>query len=154
MNPYNGGGTDRERRGRERVAILDTTLVIDLMREAKRRKAGRAVVKLHELVQRGEPLRVSLFTVAELYVGIAKGTQPKRERKAVETALAPFDIVPFERNTAEIFGGVVGQLELQGTPISDMDALIAATTLELSELLVTRNPSHFTRVPGLRVESY
>jgi tRNA(fMet)-specific endonuclease VapC len=136
------------------VAVLDTTLLIDLMREAKRRTTGRAIQKLHELVQRGESLRVSLFTIAELYVGVAKGTQPNRERKAIEAALQTFDIVPFERATAEIFGGIVGELERKGIPISDMDALIASTALELADVLVTRNPRHFNRIPGLAVESY
>ena len=136
------------------MALLDTTLLIDLMREAKKRTPGRAIRKLHELVQRDEPLRVSLFIVGELYVGVAKGTRPKRKRKAVETCLQPFEIIPFERSTAEIFGSVVGKLEQQGLPISDMDALIAATTLELGEPLVTRNPKHFQRIPGIQVESY
>lgn len=136
------------------MALLDTTLLIDLMREAKKRAPGRATRKLHELVQRNESLRVSLFTVAELYVGVAKGTQSARERKAVENGLQPFDIVPFERTTAEVFGQIVGDLEKRGFPISDMDALIAATAFEFGDVVVTRNPGHFQRVPGLRVESY
>lgn len=136
------------------MALLDTTVVIDLMREAKKRSTGRAVKKLHELVQNGELLRVSLFTLGELYVGVAKVAQPTRERRAIEAALQPFDLVPFERSTAEIFGGLVGDLERKGIPISDMDALIAATALELGEILVTRNPKHFNRIASLQVETY
>jgi predicted nucleic acid-binding protein len=49
---------------------------------------------------------------------------------------------------------VVGQLEKQGLTISDMDALIGSVALERDELLVTRNPRHFQRIPGLRVETY
>ncbi|MBI2477122.1 MAG: type II toxin-antitoxin system VapC family toxin [Planctomycetia bacterium] len=136
------------------MALLDTTFLIDLMKEAKKRHAGPATVKLDELIRRGEALRIAVFTIGELYVGVAKGTQPTRERAKVEGALQPFDIVPFEANTARIFGGVVGELEKQGQPISDMDALIASAALENDELLVTRNVGHFQRVPGLRVEGY
>jgi hypothetical protein len=63
-------------------------------------------------------------------------------------------MLPFEKSTARIFGMVVGDLEKQGLPISDMDALIASVALEHDELLVTRNVRHFERVRGLRVESY
>src|SRR5687768_15342379 len=112
------------------MALLDTTFLIDLMKEAKRRRAGAATVKLDELIGRGEALRIAVFTIGELYVGVAKGTQPTRERTKVERALQPFEVVPFDDNTARIFGGVVGELEKRGRPISDMDALIASIALE------------------------
>ena len=136
------------------MAVLDTTLLIDVMRETRKRTLGRAVHKLHELVMRGDSLRVTLFTIGELYVGVSKGTRPARERKAIENALLPFQVVSFERRTAELYGQIVGHLERRGIPISDMDALIAATALELNEVLVTRNPRHFHRVPGIQVETY
>jgi len=136
------------------VAVLDTTFLIDLMREAKKRSQAPAIRKLHVMVQQREALRVSLFTVGELFVGVTKSRQPNRERKAVEACLTPFEVIPFERSTAEIFGNLVGQLEQQGIPISDMDALIAATALELNEVLVTRNPKHFQRIPGIIIETY
>ena len=136
------------------MALLDTTLLIDLMKEAKRRRAGRATAKLKELEAREEPLRIAVFTIGELYVGVAKGSHPASERLAVETCLQPFEIVPFEESTARIFGTVVGDLEKKGQHISDMDALIASIALEHDELLVTRNLRHFTRIPGIRVEGY
>jgi|CXWL01.1.fsa_nt_gi predicted nucleic acid-binding protein len=136
------------------MALLDTTFLIDLMKEAKKRRSGSATVKLDELIGRGEALRIAVFTIGELYVGVAKGTQPTRERIKVEMALQPFEVVPFEDNTARIFGGVVGELEKRGRPISDMDALIASVALESDELLITRNFRHFQQVPGLRVETY
>jgi tRNA(fMet)-specific endonuclease VapC len=73
---------------------------------------------------------------------------------AVEQCVALFEVLPFERNTAEIFGSIVGELEKQGHKISDIDALIASVALEHSEVLVTRNRKHFDRIPGLQVEGY
>jgi tRNA(fMet)-specific endonuclease VapC len=136
------------------MALLDTTFLIDLIREARHRRAGPATMKLDELLGRGEALRISVFTIGELYIGVAKGTQPAREREKIERALQPFDVLPFESSTARIFGGVVGELERKGLPISDMDALIASVALENQELVVTRNVRHFQRIAGLRVEAY
>jgi predicted nucleic acid-binding protein len=136
------------------MAILDTTFLIDLMKESKTDRPGSATAKLAELMQRGEELRTSLFNIGELYVGVAKGAQPAKERQAIEDCLALFEIVGFEETTARVFGQLVGELERQGQVIGDMDALIASVALEQDEVLVTRNTTHFQRVPGLRVEGY
>ena len=136
------------------MALLDTTFLIDLMKEAKRSRSGPATQKLDELTRQRDPLRIAIFTVGELFVGVTKGTQPHRERQAVEKCLALFDILPFARPTAEIFGTPVGKLEQQGQTISDMDALIASVALEHGERLVTRNVKHFARIAGLVVEGY
>jgi predicted nucleic acid-binding protein len=93
------------------MAVLETTFVIDLMKESKRRIAGPASRKLQELTARGELLRIAVFTLAELFVGVAKGTRPRQERAAIEQCVAPFEVLPFERSTAEIYGLVVGELE-------------------------------------------
>ena len=136
------------------MAVLETTFVIDLMKESKRARAGPAVRKLQELATRREPLRIAIFTLAELLVGVAKGSRPQQERKAIEQCVSPFEVLPFERSTAEIFGAIVAELEKRGESISDIDALIASVALEHSEVLVTRNRKHFDRIPGLTVETY
>jgi len=136
------------------MAVLETTFVIDLMKESKRGRAGPASGKLRDLTARGEVLRIAIFTLAELFVGVTKGTRPRQERMAIQQCVAPFDVLPFELSTAEIFGSIVGELEKQGQSISDIDALIASVALEHAEVLVTRNRKHFDRIPGLRVEGY
>lgn len=136
------------------MAVLETTFVIDLMKESKRKNVGPASLKLRDLTARGEVLRIAIFTLAELFVGVAKGSRPSQERLAIEQCVAHFEVLPFERNTAEIFGSIVGELEKQGQTISDIDALIASVALEHAELLVTRNQKHFMRVAGLRLEGY
>jgi predicted nucleic acid-binding protein len=136
------------------MAVLETTFVIDLMKESKRSRLGPASTKLQDLTARGETLRIAIFTIAELLVGVSKGTKPRQERLAIERCIAPFEVLPFERSTAEIFGTIVGELERQGQAISDIDALIASVALEHVEMLVTRNRRHFDRIAGLRVESY
>ena len=124
------------------------------MKESKRGRSGVATAKLQELAARGELLRIAIFTLAELFVGVAKGNRPQQERAAIDQCVAPFELLPFERSTAEIFGTIVGELEKRGQTISDIDALIASVALEHAEGLVTRNQRHFERIPGLRVEGY
>lgn len=136
------------------MAVLETTFVIDLMKESKRGHVGPASLKLQDLTARAEILRIAIFTLAELFVGVAKGSRPRQERAAIEQCVAPFEVLPFERNTAEVFGSIVGELEKRGGSISDIDALIASVALEHAEILVTRNRKHFERIAALHVEGY
>ena len=136
------------------MAVLDTTCIIDWMKEIRRDRAGKASAKFEELIERDEALRITVFTVGELYVGVAKGNKPAQEEQAIAAILEVFEVVDFEVSTAKIFGLLVGRLEMEGRAIADIDALIASIALERDELLVTRNLRHFARIPGLQVESY
>jgi predicted nucleic acid-binding protein len=136
------------------MAVLDTTCLIDWMKEIKRRRPGKASAKAEELLQRGEALRITVFTIGELYVGVAKGAEPEQEETAIAALLDVFEVVGFEESTARIFGMLVGRLEVEGRAIADIDSLIASVALERNELFVTRNVKHFARVPGLQIESY
>jgi hypothetical protein len=62
------------------MAIVDTTFLIDLMKESKTRRRGKATAKLEELVDRGESLRLAVFSIGELYVGV--GRERSRTRNA------------------------------------------------------------------------
>jgi tRNA(fMet)-specific endonuclease VapC len=136
------------------MAVFDTTFLIDLMREVRKNRPGKAHDKFAELNSRGESFAVSAFTLAELMVGVHRSNDPAAEANRVEECLKLFNCIAFGEAAATIFGDVVGHLELKGEAIADMDALIASVALEQGELLVTRNPKHFLRVPGLIVESY
>ena len=45
-------------------------------------------------------------------------------------------------------------LEKSGTPIGDLDMLIAATAKRCDYILVINSTDHFRRVPGLKVENW
>ena len=55
---------------------------------------------------------------------------------------------------AEKAGEIHGTLAKGGQGIDNIDAMIAATALLENETVLTRNIKHFSRVKGLRVESY
>lgn len=50
--------------------------------------------------------------------------------------------------------GVRRELERIGAPIGMADSLIAAIVLERGGVLITRNRSHFERVPDLRLAAW
>lgn len=52
------------------------------------------------------------------------------------------------------FLGLIVQLNRNIQEIDAIDSMIAAIALLENEPLLTRNTKHFTRIKGLRVESY
>ena len=64
------------------MVCFDTTFLIDLMREKRKRKKGPATKKLHELAKRDERPTTTIITLAELYIGPyhVKNTEDELEK--------------------------------------------------------------------------
>jgi len=96
----------------------------------------------------------SAVTIGELYKGAYRS--PARERHLVnitERVLPAVTVLPFDVGVARIFGEVSARLEKEGQRLADADLQIAATGLFHGLELVTGNLRHFSRVPGLSVNS-
>jgi tRNA(fMet)-specific endonuclease VapC len=136
------------------VALLDTTVLVDLTRsprsDAHRRAAALVVAKLRA----GETLYTSRINEAEFRVGAVRSSDAKAETARIERVLAGLVMLEFDAASARRFADVKAHLLQHGRPVGDVDTLIAAVALANGQPLVTRNPRHFTNVPGLTVESY
>ena len=54
----------------------------------------------------------------------------------------------------KIYGKISVKLEKSGTPVGDMDLLIAASALSAGAVLVSHNISHFSGIKGLKIEDW
>ena len=97
---------------------------------------------------------VSSITLAELRYGIEKSRYRDDNRTALQRVLRALNVVPFETKAAETYGTLRARLEAAGKPVGPLDTLIAAHSLALDLTLVSSNLREFSRVPGLRVESW
>jgi predicted nucleic acid-binding protein len=134
------------------VIHLDTSFLVDLLREQRRRKPGAATAALDALAD--EELAVSLFVLCELEAGAAGSDRPEQERARILGLLAPLELVMPAPSLAPIYGRLLAELEQRGEAIATMDLLIAATALADAAPLVTGNRRHFERIAGLEVISY
>jgi predicted nucleic acid-binding protein len=95
----------------------------------------------------------SSICVAELYEGAFLSQQSERHmRNIAERVLPALIVLPFDVETARIFGDVAAQLHRRGERVADPDLQIAATARQHDLEIVTGNLRHFNRVPGLRIE--
>jgi tRNA(fMet)-specific endonuclease VapC len=96
----------------------------------------------------------SAIVVSELQYGVAKSSQPQRNQGRLDAFLTPFQIVPYDRGAAQMYGTIRATLERSGQLIGREDLLIAAHALAVDLTLVTNNEQEFLRVPNLKVENW
>jgi predicted nucleic acid-binding protein len=136
------------------VAVLDTTVLIDLLRSPRNTNHVRAARKIIALQAAGAALLTTRINIAELFVGVELSNDPVREEARVQSILNKFGILELDELVARRFGTIAASLQRRGQPSGDLDALIAAIALVNGQSLVTRNPKHFEQIPGLLVETY
>ena len=127
--------------------IYDTTLLIDLYREARKGEDGPATRFL--LAHPDDPAQISIITFAEFAEGF---TLDQKQRCA--DILKAYSVLEITEPVAWCYADVSRKLRENGARIDDNDLWIAATALAHKQDLVTRNLSHFRRVEGLRLRSY
>ncbi len=126
------------------MTILDTNVVSELMRPAP----TQAVLRWFQS-QPEDEWYVSAITVAEILYGIELLPQGKRRDALFAGAEKMFSkvfaghILACDEETARAFPPIAAARRRGGRPISEMDALIAATAVPLEALLATRNTDDF-----------
>ncbi len=131
---------------------LDTSFVVDLLREAARGEEGPAHAVLDRLAE--EELAVSVHVACELYAGAELADDPEVERTRVASLLKALQVVHTGDRFAPLYGALLAELRRRGETVSTMDLLIATAARTHEAAVVTRNTSDFERVPRLDVVSY
>ena len=128
------------------MIILDTDTCVELLRGNGRVIEQRALTE--------DAIGVSFMSVAELYYGVERSSQPAQARHAVDVLLLSVLVVESDRAIAQRFGQLKTELWRDSMLLPDADLFIAATTLVPGSLLVTGNTRHFARIGGLRLERW
>jgi tRNA(fMet)-specific endonuclease VapC len=92
---------------------------------------------------------ISAVTEAELRFGVAKKPQAAQLKIAVEEFLVRVEILPWDSEAAKQYADIRTALEGAGTPMGNLDMMIAAQALATETTLVTRDRV-FRRVKGLK----
>ena len=127
--------------------ILETTFLIDFEREVIRATEGPA----HGLLERhaGHRLYITPTVAGELAAGASMS-----DRAHWEAFVAPFHMLPLDREVCWHYGNAFRYLQANGLLIGANDLWIAAAGLAHRVPVVSRNVRHFERVPGLKVVAY
>jgi tRNA(fMet)-specific endonuclease VapC len=131
---------------------LDTSFLVDLLREGGRDHAGPASGLLRELTS--EELRLSVHVVCELQAGVERSRRPSAERQRVQQLCRGLAIVYPDDRFPSVYARLLASQERTRQRIATMDLLIATAAVLDEAPLVTRNARDFARVPGLELVGY
>lgn len=120
--------------------VVDSDVLIDYLRGSG---PGRDLVR--SLIRKGG-YRVTAITAFELALGSSYRDDPRPVH-----ALIAAPLLTLTRKAGLRGGALLGDLRQAGEGIDVRDALQAGICLEAAATLVTRNVSHFQRVPDLRL---
>ena len=138
------------------VVHLDSSFLIDLLRETKGGRPGAALEYLEQLDDR-DTVCASVHVLCELRVGPESHQRPAQEHEFLDDVLSSVVIVYPDGRFAPAYGrlyAAVARTARTGRTLAAMDLLIATAAVLDDAPLVTRNVKDFSRVPGLRVLAY
>mgnify|MGYP002626902567 CR=1 FL=1 len=122
------------------------------MRRLIKEKPPIVLTRFRENYHQG--LCISSVTLAELAHGVEKSEHREKNAVMLERLLKYLPVVPFDDAASYEYGKICAYLQRQGTPIGQMDMLIAAHAKVNCLTLVTNNIREFLRVPRLDVENW
>ena len=127
--------------------LLDTDTVIHFMK-------GRPEVVAHFAKHGPGTVFLSAISYHELLYGAPHSAAVQRYLSVVAEFIAPLTVLPFTVSSADHSSQVRQNLAATGQTIGPLDTLIAGQALEHQLTLVTGNTREFSRVSGLRLESW
>ena len=132
---------------------LDTSFLVDLLREHGRGKRGTATAYLDTLAA-SEPLVISVHVVCELLAGAELSRDPEREAREVAALCQGLDVAYPDERFAAVYASALAAVRRAGATVAAMDLLIATAAIADDAPLVTSNVKDFSRIPGLEIRSY
>jgi len=132
--------------------LLDTNICIYIIKKTPE----KVLKKLESIInnEKENEIYLSAITVSELYYGVEKSTQIKKNLEALKGFLTPFKILDFNLTSAEIFGKIRSDLEKKGAIIGPYDLQIASIAMANNLTLVTNNTKEFKRIHALSVDNW
>ncbi len=132
---------------------LDTTFLVDLLREQRRGQVGRASTYLETLAE-DEVLGTSVHVVCELMAGAYRAAASTGELARLARLCDALVVRYPDQTFAPQYARLLARMRGAGGTIDSMDLLIATAAILDDCPLVTRNARHFSKVPGLQVIGY
>lgn len=127
--------------------MLDTNMCI-----YAQKNIPQVIEKIKNNFQYG--VAISSITLAELEFGVQASANVEKNTIALYKFLSIVEILDFDSSAAIEYGKIRADLKRKGTPIGNMDMLIAAHAKSENLIVVTHNTREFERVAGLKLEDW
>ena len=130
--------------------LFDTDVLSNIV---KSRPSQRLLSRLSGLPR--ELQFSTAINVGEIHYGASRVDHGPAILQVFEERVFPnIDILPFDEESAKVYGRTKAKLERRGISKSEPDLRIAAIALQYGLTLVTGNTKHFEDIPRLKVEDW
>ena len=130
--------------------IFDTDTLSNII---KSHPSPRLVNKLSSLSP--EFQYTTSINSAEIYYGAHRSPNRDIILRAFEKSVFPnVTILPFDENSAQVYGKLKAKLEKRGIVKSEPNLRIASIVLQHGFILVSGNVRHFRDIPRLNIENW
>lgn len=130
------------------IRMLDTNICIYIIKNKP-----TVIAKKFQSFQIGD-IAVSSIVLSELAFGVYNSAYLQRNLSALQEFMQPIEILAYDENAAYAYGEIRAHLKQKGSPIGQLDIMIAAHAVSLNAVLVTNNVKKFSRVKNLRCENW
>jgi tRNA(fMet)-specific endonuclease VapC len=127
--------------------LIDTDIIIYSLK-------GNTVVQNQFSLNQNIPKAISVITYGELLYGAKKSKNVEKNLAVIYRIKELFPIIGIDKAVMETFSVVKVNIQRIGSPIDDMDLLIASTAMTMNYTLVTNNEKHFSKIKGLKIENW
>lgn len=132
------------------MRLLDTNVLSQIVRSTPNPGVVAGLRKCST-----DTIFASAITRYELRYGASLRDDAEWFWARLETDILPIVTwLPASQAIAERGAVIAAELRRRGRPCGDFDPLLAATAIEHSLTLVTRNTKHFEAVPGIALENW
>jgi len=124
--------------------LVDTTWIIEYLR------GNQEIVQSLDSY-RDEGLAVAIISVAELYEGVYRSSDPSGNENRLSDFLSGVMVLGIDEDVCRVFGRERARLLQIGMAVGDMDLVIAAVALR-DDLTVLTRDNDFLRVENLNTQ--
>lgn len=101
-----------------------------------------------------ELVATTIINRSELLYGAWYSPRTQHYLPQVQSFLRLMRILPFNEEASSVFAEQKAALRRAGTPVADLDLLIASIALVHNATVVTNNTGHFSKIKGLNLENW
>jgi tRNA(fMet)-specific endonuclease VapC len=110
-------------------------------------------IAIREVISQADIVYLCSIVIGELYYGAEKSDRVEANVKRVEAIVAVYPVLDCDEITAVHYGRVKNMLRVKGKPVPPNDLWIAATSIQHSLTLLTRD-QHFNNIDELTVQGW
>lgn len=130
--------------------IFDTDILSNIV---KKNPSKNLVEKLAAIPF--EQQFTTAITTGEMVYGACKSNRPEFFLGKLRSVILPnIRVLPFDENSAQVYGELRSILERGGITVSEPDLRIASISLQHRFTLVTGNIKHFSVIAKLKIENW